>query len=270
MRIGISTCPNDTFAFAAMLEGRVAAPPHEIFLMDIQALNEKLASGELEIGKASFHAALHLAQTHRVLPVGAALGFGVGPLLLKRSASLPDQPASDHRVLCPGLWTTASLLYHFYCQEGPRPVQVLFSAIMPALRHGDADYGVVIHEGRFCYEEQELLLALDLGHEWEKENNAPLPLGGLVASRALASDTCDELCQAIRESLAVAQKDPTTALPMMRKHAQEFDDALLMAHVDLYVNEHTMDLGVLGRRALQALESRAMQARLVSGTVSMF
>ena len=270
MRIGISTCPNDTFAFAALLEGRVGGPALEICLMDIQTLNEKLASGELEIGKASFHAALHLATTHCVLPVGAALGFGVGPLLLKSSASLPDRPGLGHRVLCPGLWTTASLLYRFYCEQGPPAEQVVFSQIMPALRRGAADYGVVIHEGRFCYEQQGLALALDLGREWEEENRMPLPLGGLLASRALSPKLREEICTAIRRSLLLAQKDPRSALPMMRRHAQDFDDALLLAHVDLYVNEHTMDLGALGKRALQALEERARKAGLVRGTASLF
>ncbi|MEZ5988032.1 MAG: MqnA/MqnD/SBP family protein [Planctomycetota bacterium] len=255
LRGAISTCPNDTYAFAALLEGRVAGPDVLWELDDVEALNRGLAEDRYDFAKASFHAALGLSDRFAVLPVGAALGHGVGPLLLKARPDLPDRPGPGARVLCPGSATTASLLYRMFVPGGPEPGQVLFSAIQPALCAGRADYGVVIHEGRFTYAAQGLHLAADLGTLWEDETGAPLPLGGILARRDLPDP--EGLVAAIRASLAAAHADPASALPCMRSHAQELDDRVLWQHVELYVNDRTMDLGDEGRRALMILAEKA-------------
>ena len=254
LQVGISTCPNDTFAFAALLEGRIEAPPMEFELDDVEALNEGLLEGRFDVAKASFHAALHLADRYCVLPVGAALGYGVGPLLLKANPSLPDRPRAEDRVLCPGAWTTATLLYRLFVPDAPEPEQVVFSQIMPAMTRGEAEYGVVIHEGRFTYSDQGLEMGMDLGARWEEEMSAPLPLGGILARRSLGQDRIDAITAAIRASLAASRADPDSALPAMRRHAQEFDDEVLREHVRLYVNDTTLELGQEGRRALELLE----------------
>jgi 5,8-dihydroxy-2-naphthoate synthase len=269
LRVGISTCPNDTFAFAALLEGRVEAPAMEFLLDDVEALNEGLLEERFDVAKASFHAALHLARDYCVLPVGSALGHGVGPLLLKSVAELPDLPRAEDRVLCPGEWTTATLLYRLFGGGESEPEQVVFSEIMPAIVRGEAEYGVVIHEGRFTYAEQGLDMALDLGVEWENMTSHPLPLGGILARRSLGEARILEIIDAIRASLQMSLTDPDSALPAMRLHAQEFDDEVLREHVRLYVNDTTMDLGSAGRRSLQMLEESARKADLFHGDESL-
>ncbi len=269
LEIGISPCPNDTYTFAALLEQRVPAPPLHFTLGDVQQLNEGLRAGRFDVAKASFHAALKLARDYVVLPVGAALGFGVGPLLLSSPQARGRIPGAGDRVLCPGAWTTATLLYHLFCPQGPAPTHVIFSAIMPALARGEADFGVVIHEGRFTYADHGLHLAQDLGECWERATCAPLPLGGIIARRAVGADVRRQVTQAIRASLQVARADPTSAFPQMRQHAQEFSDRVLMQHVDLYVNDATADLGDVGRRSLRLLAQQARQVGLLDEDVDL-
>lgn len=259
MDVGISTCPNDTYAFAALIEGRVDSPPMRFFLGDVEELNRKLSRGELDVGKASFHAAMHLDGEYVVLPVGAALGYGVGPLLLSAQPGKP-LPKNGDRVLCPGEWTTATLLYRLYFPDSPEPEQTVFSGIMPALERGEADFGVVIHEGRFTYADHGLHRVEDLGELWERETGLPLPLGGILARRSLGEETHREIADAIRRSLAAARRDPASALPQMQKHARELSPDVLWKHVELYVNSSTHDLGDEGKRALDRLFEKSSEA----------
>jgi 1,4-dihydroxy-6-naphthoate synthase len=263
VRMGISTCPNDTFAFHGLLSGRVdpCGLDLRLELADVEELNQRTLAGELDASKVSFHAALHLAQDYVVLPCGSAIGFGVGPLLL---AARPGEHPSDTRfadraarVLCPGAHTTASLLYELFHPGQGRVEQVLFSEIMPALAAGRADFGVCIHEGRFTFAEQGLDCVQDLGERWEAETGAPLPLGGLVARRSLGTEVLKSLTRAIRNSLDHAIANRAEAFSTMRQHAQELDDDVIGAHVDLYVNAWTRDLGQEGQSALDALSVRA-------------
>jgi 1,4-dihydroxy-6-naphthoate synthase len=199
------------------------------------------------------------------LPSGSALGFGVGPLLL---AAAPDsRPSSTEQVtLCPGTYTTASFLFSLFHPQSTRVEQVVFSDIMPRLEQRSADFGVCIHEGRFTWRERGLHLVEDLGTRWETETGSPLPLGGIVARRTLSHDVIAAVQQAIHESLMLALAAPESALPTMRAHAQEFDDRVLMQHVDLYVNKWTRDLGEVGGRALAEFSARAAAAGFGCGT----
>ena len=141
----------------------------------------------------------------------------------------------------------------------------MFSEIMPALEAGRADFGVCIHEGRFTWEQHGLGLVEDLGTHWETETGCPLPLGGIVASRQLPGETIAAVQRVIHDSLLLALGDRDGALPTMRAHAQEHDDAVLMQHVDLYVNEWTVNLGPVGMRALEELSARAASIGLGTG-----
>ena len=264
IRLGISTCPNDTFAFAGLLARRVdwRGLDFRVELIDIQQLNDRLLAGDFDIAKTSFHAALLLAQSCVVLPSGSALGFGVGPLLL---AARPDEsPQSHHQVtLCPGAQTTATMLFEMFYPATCRIEQVVFSEIMPRLTRGAADFGVCIHEGRFTWQDQGLALVEDLGSRWERETGCPLPLGGLVARKRLPSALIATAQAVIRDSIDWALSDPDAALPTMRRYAQEFDDDVLMRHVDLYVNDWTRDLGPVGTAALAELSTRARAAGIL-------
>ncbi len=275
IHLGISTCPNDTFAFCALLENRVdrRGLDFHIELQDVEALNMRLLAGEFDVAKASFHAALLLSAECGVLPVGSALGFGVGPLLLAaRPQTDPAEAMSDANgkpreplILCPGEHTTATLLYQiFHAGEGQLR-QAVFSEIMPALQQGQADFGVCIHEGRFTWQEQGLSLVEDLGQRWEATTAAPLPLGGILARHRLGETHLSTVAQVIRDSLDAALANPQQALPTMRRYAQEFSDKVLMAHVELYVNGWTQELGHEGTAALAELRLRAIEAGVLDG-----
>lgn len=265
IRLAISTCPNDTFAFHALLHRLVdwRGLDFQIELLDIQQLNDRLFRGELDVAKASFHAGLLLADRMWVLPSGSALGFGVGPLLL--AAKREDVPTNASQLtLCPGQHTTASLLFRMFYANTSRMEQVLFSEIMPSLKEHRADFGVCIHEGRFTWEHEGLFLVEDLGTRWETETQCPLPLGGIVGSRDLPLDTLRTVQAVIRDSLRFALEHRSAPLPTMRLYAQEMNDAVLMQHVDLYVNEWTLELGKTGQMALDQLSSRARQIGILS------
>jgi len=264
IRLGISTCPNDTFAFHGLMTRGVdwRGLRFEVELLDIETLNQRLLDGDLDVCKASFHAALGIAERIVVLPVGAALGFGVGPLLL--AADVDRLPSGPHQLtLCPGRHTTAALLFELFYPRSTRVEHVVFSEIIPRLRAGSAEFGVCIHEGRFTWQDRNLALVEDLGLRWETETACPLPLGGIMARRDLPAAVLADVCRVIGDSLALVQLDRDSALPTMRTHAQELDDRVLMQHVDLYVNQWTMDLGAVGRRALDELFVRASAAGLV-------
>ena len=265
IRLGISTCPNDTFAFHALMHRCVdwRGVEFEVELLDIQQLNDRLFRGEFDVAKASFHAALKLADRMLVLPSGSALGFGVGPLLL---ASQPNaRPASAEQVtLCPGELTTAALLFQLFYPQTTRIEHVLFSDIMPRLKEARADFGVCIHEGRFTWQDEGLNLVEDLGTRWESETHCPLPLGGILAAKSLGNDLLSTIQAVIHDSLQFALADRDAALTTMRNYAQEFDDRVLMQHVELYVNDWTVDLGQVGRAALRELSERATAIALVA------
>lgn len=264
IRLGISTCPNDTFTFHALMHRLVdwQGIDFQVELLDIQQLNDGLHGGRFDVAKASFFAALQLAQRTVVLPSGSALGFGVGPLLLAAREGV--QPTdTDQLTLCPGEATTAKLLFSLFYPQTTRVEHALFSDIMPRLQEGSTDFGVCIHEGRFTWQEAGLFLVEDLGTRWEKETRCPLPLGGIVAEKRLPSAVISTVHSVIRDSLEHSLANRTSALPTMRKYAQEFSDDVLMQHVDLYVNEWTRDLGETGRRALAELSRKAQSVGLV-------
>lgn len=265
IHLGISTCPNDTFAFHGLLTRSVdwRGLQFDVELIDIQQLNDRLFAGEFDVAKTSFHAALLLSDKTIVLPSGSALGFGVGPLLLAaRSANHPANPAQI--TLCPGQHTTATLLFQLFYPNTTQIRQVVFSEIMPDLTQGNADFGVCIHEGRFTWQQEGLSLVEDLGTRWEQETSCPLPLGGIVARRTLSHETIATVQAVLYDSLQFALSNRSLTLPTMRKFAQEFDDTILMQHVDLYVNDWTINLGSVGRNALARLSKLAQARSLIA------
>lgn len=260
LRVGLSTCPNDTFAFHHLMArtGPDGADSIEWVLDDIQSLNEQMARGELDVAKVSFAAAARLADELEVLPVGAALGFGVGPVVLTANGCADDR--TNARVLTPGEDTTAHLLWRVFRPDATAIRHTVFSEIVPALERGEADLGVCIHEARFTFAERGLTLALDLGATWEAATGLPLPLGGLAVRRDLARadpGAISAFVGAARASIRAARADERACLPTMRRYAQEFDDEVLLKHADLYVNDWTEELGSEGRAALRELAEKA-------------
>lgn len=261
LRLGISPCPNDVYTFFGLLAGRVRVRDVDlrIELRDVQALNEGLAAGGFDAAKASYYAALRMAEPPMALRAGSALGSGVGPVLLAG----PRPPPPGAPVLAPGRATTAfMLLAAFHPELGPVEHRI-FSGIMPALERGEASAGVCIHEGRFTYKQRGLRLIEDLGARYERETRMPLPLGGIFARREVPVPVVRALNAAIGESLDAARAFPEEALALMRTYAAELDDIAIQQHVDLYVNRHTRDLGGDGIAAIRAFEHLARERGLI-------
>jgi 1,4-dihydroxy-6-naphthoate synthase len=262
LRVGMSPCPNDTFMFHGIVHGRVSVPGihFEAVMADIEALNERaMGEARLPITKLSASAAFELGSEYVVLSAGAALGRGCGPLVVRRSEhgdlERLDQ-LSGSRVAIPGDLTTANLLLRLFA-AGFQPVKMRFDEIMPAVELGVVDAGVIIHESRFTYAQHGLVQIADLGEHWETDTGLPIPLGVICASRSLGARTIAAVEEGLRRSVEAAFDDPGPAWPWIREHAQEMDESVCRAHIDLYVNEFSRDLGDEGRAALQALLERA-------------
>jgi 1,4-dihydroxy-6-naphthoate synthase len=260
LRIGLSTCPNDTFAFHAILERRIdlRGLEFEAELLDVQQLNDGLFAGRYDFSKASFYAALLLAGDYGVVRAGSALGFGVGPLIVAGRPDVRPNPAA--RVLCPGPTTTATLLYRCLHPGMGEIEHAVFSDIGPALRRGDADLGVLIHEGRLTYRRAGLVLVEDLGESFERLARAPVPLGGILARLTLPEDVVERFAAVLRDSIAYAWTNRDDVLVTIRRHAQEMGEDVIWPYVDLYVTDHTVDLGDEGCQALETLERTAARA----------
>lgn len=264
LAIGISTCPNDTYAFHGLLSGAVDVPGIELdfVLADVEELNGRLLGGTLDVAKISYHAALRADGSIAMLSAGSALGFGVGPVVLgsKRRA----ESRGPTRVLTPGALTTAALLWELFHAGEAQVAHVRFDQIPAALSQDRAELGVCIHEARFTWERWGVDWVEDLGQRWEHETKAPLPLGGIAARRDLGEELLARLDDGIRRSIDWAKQDRDGALRTMRAHAQELDDAALWQHVELYVTDDTYRLSDAARAAVRTLERRARAAGLLA------
>jgi 1,4-dihydroxy-6-naphthoate synthase len=255
LTLGISPCPNDVYIFAGLILGQVEwdGPAFRIAYEDVETLNARARSGEYDVVKISYANYWHVADGYELLESGGALGRGVGPLLLTRGADALD---IGREVLVPGEYTTANFLLDFYL-GGRRPVQkrfLPFDALYEELCNRPGAQGVVIHEKRFTYERDGLTLLRDLGEHWESETGHPIPLGAIVARRSLGLTAClDDLT---RRSLAWADAHPDEAFALCREHAQDLNDSVIRAHIDLYVNRYSRDLGADGRAALEFFFAR--------------
>jgi 1,4-dihydroxy-6-naphthoate synthase len=264
LTLGYSPCPNDTFIFHALVHGRVPLAGVTIRerLADVETLNRLALRGLLDLTKVSYHALGHLRDRYALLRSGGALGRGCGPLVI---APAPLTMAQLHgkRIAIPGNLTTANLLLQLYGEGFARVVPIPFDRIMPALREGVADAGVIIHESRFTYQPAGFYPVLDLGAWWEEETGLPIPLGGILARRDLGAELIGAVDQALRRSVAQARAHPEAARAYIRAHAQELDDAVIDAHIGLYVNNYSLDLGADGAQAVETLLARAGQRGLI-------
>jgi 1,4-dihydroxy-6-naphthoate synthase len=266
--LGYSPCPNDTFIFCALAEGRVdtGGVPVRIVLDDIEGLNRRALEGELEATKVSFHAYGHLRREWALLRSGAALGRGCGPLVVSRRPLAAEELASDRgglRVAIPGELTTAALLLRLFAPGLRRFVVRPFHAILDAVLDGSADAGAIIHESRFTYTGRGLRQVADLGAWWEAATGLPIPLGAIIARRDLGPERIAALEGWVRASVVEARRDPEATRAYVRAHAQEMDEAVLRAHIALYVNEFTVDLGEEGLRAVEVLLARAEEREII-------
>jgi 1,4-dihydroxy-6-naphthoate synthase len=254
LSLGISPCPNDTFVFSAWVHGQVDGPAVEVRFADIDVLNKTARSHD--VVKVSYAALPELLDDYALLPCGGALGHGVGPLVLARSA---EQDLDGARIAVPGEQTTAYLLLRLW-RRGFDVTVMPFEQIMPAVRDGAVDAGLVIHESRFTYPTYGLVCLQDLGTWWEEETGLPIPLGAVVARRELDASA---LAATVRASVEHAWADPSASAAFVAAHSQEMDADVCQQHIDLYVNEFTRELGEAGYAAVEALLGRAADEGLV-------
>ena len=266
LSLGASPCPNDCFIFDAIVHNRIDVESLEIslHLADVEALNRAAFAGEADITKLSYHAYAYCADRYVALDAGSALGRNCGPILISRREIAPDEVAGGNlRIAIPGRFTTANFLLGFAFPQARHTSELLFSAIEPALLNGEFDAGLIIHENRFTYEAKGLKKIVDLGEYWESVTAAPIPLGGIVIRRSLPDEVKQTVNRVLRRSVEYALANPSASLPFVREHAQEMSEEVMYKHIDLYVNEYSVDLGVEGRRAVETLFERAAASGLI-------
>jgi 1,4-dihydroxy-6-naphthoate synthase len=254
LRIGLSPCPNDTFLFHALLHGLVDTPgvAWEPVIEDVEALNERLVAGDLDVTKASFAAFALARDRYACSRTGAALGRGNGPLVVARRPLAPAD-LGPLKVLLPGPMTTAALLFRAFHPEVPDTLHDRYDRLVDAVLAERVDAGVVIHELRFTYRERGLHAVEDLGERWERLTRLPCPLGGIFVRRDVPAEVAGRVEGWIAASLAHARAHPEASRAFVRRHAQELADGVTRAHIDLYVNEFTAGLGREGEEAVRRL-----------------
>jgi 1,4-dihydroxy-6-naphthoate synthase len=266
LSLGFSPCPNDCFMFDAIVNRRIDLEGLEFSptLADVEALNTSAFAGDSDITKLSYHAYAYCAASYVLLDAGSALGRGCGPLLIaKRALSMAEVAAGRLSIAIPGRYTTAYLLLGLAFPAARTTTALLFSAIERALLNGEHDAGVIIHENRFTYEAKGLTKILDLGEFWEGQTGAPIPLGGIVVKRSLPDEVKRTVNRVLRRSVEYAFANRSASLPFVREHAQEMSEDVMYRHIDLYVNEYSVDLGPEGRRAVELLFEKARAAGVI-------
>ena len=235
LSLGFSSCPNDTFAFHALVHGLVPGPRVVPHVDDVEALNERAERGEAEVTKISVAAFGRVRDQYALLPAGGAAGFGVGPVVVARA---PREVGG--RIAIPGERTTAALLLRLMGRFETVPMR--FDRIEDAVRCGDVECGVLIHEGRFTYEARGLVLVADLGAVWETRMRCPLPLGAIAIRRDFGWQQARAVNAAIRASVAYAFAHPDASRAYVAAHALEMDPEVTARHIRLYVNDYTLAL----------------------------
>jgi 1,4-dihydroxy-6-naphthoate synthase len=276
LQIAYSPCPNDTFVFDALAHGRVpGAPALDVTFADIDITNGMAERGEFDVLKVSYAVLPYVLDEYALLPCGGALGRGCGPLVLTREPEAGDASHASggagltgRRVAVPSEKSTAYLLFRLWAAEtvpgGVGEIVVMpFHEIMPAVRDGKVDAGLVIHEARFTYRDYGLHKLADMGEHWELTTGLPIPLGAIIAKRSLGAGTLGRLADSVRASVRAAWDDPEVSRPYVMAHAQEMDPAVADQHIGLYVNEFTADLGEDGHAAIRGLLTRAAAEGLV-------
>jgi 1,4-dihydroxy-6-naphthoate synthase len=264
LTLGFSPCPNDTFMFYPLVHGLVntAGLCFNERLEDVETLNQLALQGALDVSKVSFHALGHIRDEYALLRSGSALGRGCGPLLV----AADDINLSDLRgkvIAVPGRYTTALLLLRLLNPSLENFLVMPFNEVMDAVLTGQADAGLIIHESRFTYQGFGLHKLVDLGEWWEAETGLPIPLGGIVAKRSLGIEVITAIERALRSGVELARTNPALAAEYIREHSQEMSAEVCAAHIDLYVNDFSAELGEEGEQAIRELMRRAEQAGII-------
>jgi len=256
LTLGFSPCPNDTFIFDALVNHKIDTEGFEFepILADVEMLNQWALPGKLDITKLSFPAFFKSLENYALLSSGSAVGKGVGPILISDShQELTDDEINQASVALPGTNTTANLLFSFAYPEAIDKKFMIFSAIEYALINKEVDLGVIIHENRFTYKQKGLHKVRDLGEFWEEKMKLPLPLGGIAINQSVKRSVALKINDLIRKSLDFAFKNYPLIPEYVKQHSQEMSEEVMRQHIDLYVNEYSLDLGEEGKLAIETL-----------------
>lgn len=264
LKLGFSTCPNDTYMFDALAHHKIDTQglQFDLHLADIEELNRLAFKGELDVTKLSYAAYAELSDKYIFLNSGSALGRNNGPLLVSKRKIYPDE-VNFLKIAIPGRHTTANMLLSIAYPNADQKQEYLFSDIEEAVLSDETDAGLIIHESRFTYEKKGLRKIVDLGELWERKTNKPIPLGGIAVKRNIAKDIQLKMDSGLRKSIEYANNNIDSVLPFIRKHAQEMKDEVMMKHIDLYVNDYSRDIGKDGKDAVEILFKEAMNLNLV-------
>jgi 1,4-dihydroxy-6-naphthoate synthase len=254
LTLGFSPCPNDTFIFDAMVHGRIDTEGLEFdyFLTDVEELNRKALSADVDVTKISYNAFAYVAKNYLILDAGSALGHRNGPLLIsKNRIGISELPGL--KIAIPGKYTTANLLFSIAWPEVVNKTEYLFSDIEDALLKDEIDAGLIIHETRFTYYRRGLHKLADMGEYWETLTGLPIPLGAIVIKRSIPDDIALKVNRIVRRSLEYAYRDSFASYDFVSGNAREMDSTIMNNHIKLFVNEYTLNLGKKGREAIVEL-----------------
>ncbi|NSL88510.1 1,4-dihydroxy-6-naphthoate synthase [Chitinophaga solisilvae] len=258
LSLGFSPCPNDTFIFDALVNNKIDTEgfTFDTQLEDVETLNRWALEARLPITKLSFAVFLKVRDQYELLNSGSALGRGCGPLLIARK-DIPAEDIKNLTIAIPGENTTANLLFSIAFPEAKHKKVMLFSEIENAVLNGEVDAGVIIHENRFTYQLKGLVKLMDMGEYWEQTTGSPIPLGGIFIRKDIPAPVRAQIDQLIHKSLQHAYTGYPQLSDYVKSHAQEMDEQVMRQHIDLYVNDFSLDLGVEGRAAVDALMQAA-------------
>ena len=256
LTIGFSPCPNDTFIFDALVNKKIDTQGFEFdaVLADVETLNQWALEGKLDITKLSFPAFFRSLENYTLLNAGSAIGKGVGPLLITDSAQeLTNEEINQASIALPGIHTTANLLFSYAYPDAIDKKFMIFSAIEEALLNKETDLGVIIHENRFTYQQKGLYKVKDLGEYWEEKMELPVPLGGIAINQSVKRSVALKINELIRKSLDFAFKNYPVISDYVKQHSQEMSEDVMRQHIDLYVNNYSLDLGDEGKLAIESM-----------------
>jgi len=259
LTLGFSPCPNDTFIFDALVNKKIDTGGIEVkaVMEDVETLNQWALQGKLDITKLSFPAFFQTMDTYTLLNAGSALGKGVGPLLIARKGFQATHEKKDDinelSIALPGINTTAHLLFSYAFPKAQNKSFMIFSGIEDAVVYGKTELGVIIHENRFTYQQKGLEKVMDLGEYWEEKKKVPIPLGGIAIKRSIDPTIATKVDHLIRESLEFAFAHYPEVTEYVKEHSQAMEEKVMRQHIDLYVNDYSLDLGKDGKDAIKTL-----------------
>lgn len=270
LKLGFSPCPNDTFIFDALVNKKIdtGGITVEYVMEDVETLNQWALEGKLAITKLSYNTILHTTKQYTLLDSGSALGYGVGPLLIRKAAWAGDDTSLHHylktaSIAIPGKNTTANLLFSLAFPEARNKTEVLFSEIEEKVLDGSFDCGLVIHESRFTYKQRGLHQLMDMGAWWEQKSGAAIPLGGICIKRDIDPELARQIDALIKESLRYSWQHYPTLSPFVTRNAQEMNEDVMRQHIELYVNKYSLSLGEEGKKAIDILFTEAYRNALI-------